>query len=235
MRISKRDQRLLLVLLGLAIFLFTYLTVCRAYDAKREELQSQIDSLAPRLAELRQYSSNLSSYQEEISKIEDSVDSELSKFPSDVRNEDMVMYADELQKNIGIKLNGISVAKPELMSRFDIPRESADGYKLVPVAAMRIGADIDCSMNYSQLKSLINYIYSTKEKTALKSVNISFNAETGGLTGTISVEKYFVSSADYSYQKTNIPSVETGVSDPFGTFSVSASGENAPAEKNEGN
>ena len=220
MRISKRDQRLLLILLGLAVFLFTYLSICKSYDAKKDSVQTQIDSLSPRLSELQGYYANLSAYQDGISQIEDSVSTELSKFPADVRSEDLIMYSNELEQALGIKVQSINIVPPELISQFNIPKKTDDGFKLVPVAAMRTGINIECSLNYEQYKKLIDYIYSTKERTTLKSISVTYNSGSGGLTGSVSLEKYFVSSADYAYEKTDIPSVETGVSDPFGTLSL---------------
>jgi len=219
--ISKRDQRLLLVFLGLAIFLFTYLTISKSYNEKRDAVQSEINSLSPRLNELQGYYANLGSYQDGISEIEDSVSTELSKFPSDVRSEDLIMYSNELEQALGIEISSISVVPPELISQFNIPMEVDNGFKLVPVAAMRTGLNVECSMNYEQLKKLIDYIYSTKERTTLKDVSISFNSTSGGLIGSVSLEKYFVSSADYKYEKTEMPPVNMGTTDPFGTFTVS--------------
>lgn len=236
MSISKRDQRLLFVLLGIAVFLVLYLLVYKSYNDKKADVQTQIDSLMPRLTELQGYNANLSSYQDGISKIENSVSTELSKFPSDVRSEDMIMYANELEDKLDISVQKIDIVPPELISQFNIPKQTSDGYTLVPIAALRTGIDIDCTLDYNQLKKLINYIYATKQRTTLKSVNVSFNAETGGLVGTVSIEKYFVSSADYTYQKTDIPSVKKGTSDLFGTFSVATdSTEVVPPKVNEQN
>lgn len=221
MGISKRDQRLLLIFLGLAVFLFTYLTVCKSFDSEKDSVQAEINALTPRLTELQGYYSNLSAYQSGISEIEDSVSTELSKFPPDVRSEDLIMYATELEKELGISIQSITILPPQLISQFNIPQKSEDGFKLVPVAAMRTGIDMECRMTYAQFKALVTYIYATKERTTLKSVSISFNSESGGLIGNVSLEKYFVSSADYKYVKTEIPPVEMGTSDPFGTFSVS--------------
>ncbi|MGI5986227.1 MAG: hypothetical protein ACOX7O_10310 [Oscillospiraceae bacterium] len=229
MNISKRDQRLLLILLGIAVFLASYLGTFRTYSEKKAEIQTQIEAITPRLTELRGYQSHLAEYQEGISKIQDSVSSELSKFPDDVRSEDMIMYVTKLEEKIGLNAKSISIVPPELISQFNVPKESSEKYELVPVAALRTCLSIDCSLNYDQLKKLIDYIYATPEKTALKSVSVSYNAETGGLTGNVIMEKYFVSSSDYAYKPTDIPPVAKGTNDPFGTFSVTV----PPAEGEE--
>ena len=231
MRISKRDQKLLFILLGLLVFLVSYLGICDTYNDKKAEVNSQIESLQPRLNELRGYYANLSSYQSEIDRIKDSVNTDLSQYPSDVRSEDMIMYANELEEKLGITVEEINLTDPHVVAQFSVPKQTDNSYELVPVAAMQSGIEIKCKLNYSQLKKLIDYIYNNSKQTIIDNISVSYDAETGGLTGTVTLEKYFISSSDYQYTETKIPSVKRGTTDPFGTFSVTTeSTDEQPAE-----
>ncbi len=222
MRISKRDQKLLLILFGLAVFLVSYLVICDSYNNKKAGITAQTEALQPRLDELRGYYSNLESYQKEIDRIESSVNSNLSQYPTDVRSEDMIMYANELEDKLGISVDELDLKDPQVVAQFSVPKKTADSYKLVPVAAMQSGIDIKCHLNYQQMKKLINYIYNNSKQTTIDKISVSFDAETGGLIGTVTLEKYFVSSSDYKYTQTEIPTVKRGTDDPFGTFKVVA-------------
>ena len=223
MNISNRDKMLLLILLGIALFLIADLGISKSYNTKADAIQAQINSLTPQLTKLRDYNSKLSTYQDGINKSGSSISAELLKLPDDVRSEDMLMYATKLESAVGIAVNRITVSQPELVSRFDLPEKTADGFKLVPTAALRSGVTIDCGLSYSQFKKLITYIYNTPEMTTLKSVTVSFNSESGGLTGIVVMEKYFISNEDYTYSKTTIPPVDKGNENLFGTFSVTPS------------
>lgn len=220
MSVSKRDQNLLLILLGVAIFLVTYLMVYRSYNAKSEALQAQIDTLTPRLTELRGYSANVGEYQQKIDEIGGSVARELQDYPADLRSEDLILYANELENKLGLELTGVTANPPELVAQFSLPKKSGESFTLVPVAALRTGLDIQCGLDYGQFKKLLNYIYATKQRTALSSVDLSYNATTGGLSAAVSMEKFFVSSMEYIYEKTGIPGITQGVDDPFGTVTV---------------
>ncbi len=223
MNISNRDKMLLLILFGIIVFLIAYLGVSKSYNTKTAEIQSQIDKLVPSLTQLRGYDANLSTYKDGIDKSDSRITAELSKLPTDVRSEDIIMYVTKLESSVGLSAGRITVSDPVLVSQFNLPQKTADGFTLVPSAALRTEFTIKCDITYAQLKKLITYIYNTPEMTTIKSIEVSLNSETGGLTGTVVMEKYFIGSEAYTYSKTIIPPVDKGNENLFGTFSVTPS------------
>ena len=229
MKISKHDQKLILVLLGLAVFLAAYFGICRNFNDKNADIKAQITQLQAEADALSAYSANQASYQDEINKIGTSISSELADYPSDVRSEDMIMYVTELEKNLDISVGGISIASPEVVAKFTVPKTVDGAYQLVPVAAVRTGLTINCSMNYAQLKKLIDYVNTKSGKADISDVSVSYDSQSGDLSGSVTIDKYFISTADYTYTPTKIPSVETGTKDPFGTFSTPATTSPSPS------
>ena len=234
MNISKHDQKLILVLLGILIFLGAYFGICKTYNSKRTNTESQISELSVELDTLRAYSADQSSYQSEIDRIGAEINSTLSKYPSDVRSEDLIMFAIELEEKIGINIDSVSVAVPESVSTFSIPRYSRDSYQIVPIAALRTGMTISCALSYEQLKKLIDYVYASSKKSDISNVSVSYNSANGELLGTISIDRYFVASEDYTYAETEIPPVEQGTDNPFGTFTVITDSTEPSASPNAG-
>ena len=220
MKISKHDQKLILVLLGIAVFLAAYLGICKSFNDKKADVETQITQLQAEAETLREYSSNQASYQAEINRIGESISTELKAYPSDVRSEDLIMYVTELETNLGISIESISIASPEVVSKFTVPEKSGSTYQLVPVVAVRTGLTIDCSLSYTQLKNLINYVNTTSNKTDISDVSVSYDSQTGELSGSVTIDKYFICSADYTYTPTNIPSVDKGTNNPFGTLTA---------------
>ncbi|MEA4895323.1 MAG: hypothetical protein VB064_08670 [Oscillospiraceae bacterium] len=229
MKISKHDQKLILVLLGIAVFLAAYLGICKTFNGRRDELISQIAALQAETAILNEYAASESSYQTEINKIGDSISEELAKYPTDVRSEDLIMYVTELETNLGISVGSISIASPEVVSKFTVPEKSGGSYMLEPVAAVKTALTISCSLSYGQLKKLIDYVNLNSGKADISDVSVSYDSQTGGLTGTVTIEKYFISSTDYTYTPTNIPSVDKGTDNPFGTLTVPAIASASPS------
>lgn len=233
MRLSKRDTNLLLVLVGLIAFLGAYLGIANRYNARTEELEEEILALAPRLDELRAHSANLPLYEAGISESIANVEAALARYPSDVRTEDMLMYAIELRENVGLGIDSVSFAPTQVVSRFQIVRENETGEDVfVPMAAMKTGFSTSCDMNYTQLKRLINYLYATEHCTTLERLSVTYNAENGGLFGSVDIGKYFVSSQDYEYVPTQVPEVSLGTDDPFKTFLVTDGTNSASSNSN---
>ena len=220
MSVSKHDQKIILVILGLIVFLAAYFGVCKTFDEKKSGVEAQIAVLNSQLQELQGYASNKPTYQDGINKIETDIAVELAKYPNDVRSEDMIMYVTDLEEKIGITVSNISIKSPEVISKFSVPEKSDSGFTFVPVAAVRSGLTITCSLNYQQLKKLIDYIYACPEKSGISAVATGFDVETGKLLSIITIDKYFLASANYTYIPTDIPSDPKGITDPFGSMST---------------
>ena len=229
MKISKRDQKLILVLLGLAVFLTTYLGICRPFNTKKADVEAQLAELQAQADTLNTYAANQTSYKDEMNRIGDELSAELSQYPGEIRSEDLIMYATELEDKIGIKVSNISVSSPEVLSKLSVPEKSGDSYSLVPVAALKIGLTLSCSMSYDQMKNLINYVNNNSGKAELADVTVNYSSTDGKLTGTVTINKYFLASANYSYSKTSIPPVQQGTNDPFGTVTTTASAPPSPS------
>ena len=223
MTISKRDAKLLLILLGIIILLVGYLAVYNPYVGKTETVEAESAALQPELAELQGYYSNLDSYYAGIDDAADTVQEELEKYPSDVRPEDLIMYVISLEDKIGLDITSIVFSGVDPIITFQTVDENEDGtYAVRDVSAFRSGMTVSCSLGYQEMKDMIDYLADTPLRTALDTVSVSFNSETGKLVGTATINKYFVAGADEEYVATEVPTVPIGTDDIFGTFTVSA-------------
>ena len=218
MSVSKQDQKLLLILLGVVIFVATYFGVYKPFTNKTSAEQAQLNTLQVQVEQLREFSNNQDDYMKKTELIDSEIGETLAGYPDDIRSEDMVMFVTKLESEIGAKIDSFSITEPELVSDFLLPKKTDDAYTFIPVASAHTGLTINCSLEYEQFKKLLDYIYTDQEKMDVSSVSISYDAGTGKLTGVISIDKYFIVSTDYSYTKTQIPSVDLGATDPFGSI-----------------
>lgn len=223
MNLSKRDQKLILMLLGLAVFLAAYLSICKPLNNKKADMAVQITTLQAQVDLLNSYAASTAAYQGEINKIGDKISAELSKYPGDIRSEDLIMYTTELEEKIGISADNISISSPEVVSKLSLPEKSGDSYELVPMAVIKTGLTVNCTMSYAQMKALLDYVNKSSGKASLADVTVNYDSSSGKLLGTVTINKYFIASANYSYSKTSIPAVALGTDDPFGTLAVSPS------------
>jgi len=221
MTLSKRDQSMLLILLGLIVVLAAYFGIYSNFMGKAEAAVSENDSLQPRLQELQDYYSNLPVYQAGIEEISADVEKKILGFPPDVRSEDLISYGNELEKKLGVTVSNMSFSPPELVSQFSVPKDDGGGGTvLVPYAALSTNMSISAEMTYPQMLDFINYIYKKSVHTTLESISVSYNSETGGLTGSAVMTKYFMSDSEYEYKPTDLPNSAQGTNNPFGTVTV---------------
>lgn len=222
MTLTNRDKTLLIVLAGVLVFFVVYMTVCKDYNARRDAAEARLTELTPQLQQLQAYAAGQKAYENKTRKIRDQITTELERFPSDLRSEHIILNAKELQDALGITVQSVGYQQPSLITALSLPVKNGGSYQMTDMFAFTTGEDIQCTLNYNQFKSLLDFIYSQKDRTALKSISITYNSETGGLSGTASIAKYFITPDQYVYEKAYVGDVQQGVSNPFGTSKAAA-------------
>lgn len=219
--LTNRDKFLLLVLADVLIVFAAYMTVVKRFDAKRAVAEAQLAELAPQLQDLQTYEANQASYEAKIVKLRDEIDTQLRRFPNDIRNEHILLNAKTLQDVLGVKVQSVGSEPAALLSSFQLPLKDESGqYVMQKVYAFTTSENIQCSLDYDQFKSLLDFIYSQNERTALKSISVTYNSENGVLSGTAAITKYFIVPEKYVYEKADIEGVQQGVTNPFGTARI---------------
>lgn len=235
MTISKRDAKLLLILLGIVILLVGYLAFYSKYNDRTDELNAEIKELQTTVQELQVHYNNLDTYYAGMEAAETVIDAELEKYPSAVRYEDQVMYAIGLQKTVGMDVTSIAFSNPAVVSSFQRLSRNGDGVDAAAVTAYEYASTMTCNLTYAQLKGLISYVDKTALRTSLDNVSISFDAETGELTGSAVINQYCVGDGTEPYVPTAVPAVPLGVDDLFGTYSIHESEAEQDDQTEDGN
>ena len=231
--LTNRDKVLLLVLAGVLILFAVYMTVVKDYNAKRDAAEAQLAELTPQLQQLQEYEANQKNYAAKTTKMGNEIETQMQRFPNDIRSEHIILNAKTLQDALGIKIQSVGSEPAALLSSFQLPLKDESGqYAMQNVYAFTTGENIQCTMGYDQFKSLLDFIYSQNEYTALKSVSVTYDSETGGLSGTAAITKYFIVPEKYVYTKANTEGVQQGVTNPFGT--TKSSGKAASATTKSG-
>jgi hypothetical protein len=149
----------------------------------------------------------------------------MAHYPSDVRPEDEIMYAVDLEDEVGLSISSAAFGDPELVMQLRGIMEADDGsYTVVPLSAYRSTMDCACTLNYQELKNAVDYINFTQDCTRLNNVSVSYDSETGELMGTISIDKYFITGLDDEYHETYVPPMSLGTDNIFGTITTSETG-----------
>lgn len=222
MKITKRDANMLIMLLGIILFVGVYFGVYNTFQTKADKVRSEIAALTPRLETLRGYYNSLDTYRAAIEADGEFIRDEMKHYPEEVRTEDFIMYAVKLESRTGMKIQSASFAEPEHLFDFSSVEKdpaAASGYRPVTLGAWRADMSVTGMFSYDAFKSALAYIYDENSyRTAVDSVTVSYDAESGGLSGSIGLQKFYIADGDYTYAPTVVPARPLGNSNLFGTI-----------------
>ena len=220
MKIAKRDLKLLLILAGLLVFLLLYMLVFNPLQSKISAVKAENAQLSAQVEDLEAKYLRLAEYEEGIKTSSETVKEILKNLPGDVKEEDILSYLLTMESRQGIRMESVTFNEPELVQEFDVMTQ-VDGQDVaVPAGAYRASTVMTGSLNYPQAKNVINYFYESDKQTTLENATLTYNAESGKLTGTFQLAKYFVNFDGAEYVPERVPVVDMGLQDLFGTTSA---------------
>ena len=79
-----------------------------------------------------------------------------------------------------------------------------------------LGISIECT--YDDFKGLVRYIYNQQERQSIQGVNISYNGDSGELSGNMNLNTYYLLGTDKVYGEPYIPDMPMGVQTIFGNM-----------------
>ena len=220
MKIAKRDMKLLLVLAGLLVFLLLYMLAFNPLQSRTEELEAQNAELSAQVVDLEAKYQRMAEFENGILAGRDNVKNALKNYPGDVKEEDILSYLLTMEARQGIRMESVTFNTPELLQQFNMMVMKDGKDTPIPANAYRASTVMTGTLTYPQAKNVINYLYDSAKQTSLESTTLTYNAETGKLTGTFQLAKYFVNWDGAEYVPEPVPVVDLGVSDLFGTTAV---------------
>lgn len=215
MSMSKNTVKYVLMVLGIMILLATYILVFTDYSDKTDALNTEIAALNNRLDQLGGYNANSSAYKNSIEENKLSINDTLGKYYSIDTPEDFIMFATALEDTYDLDINGLSFTEPAPVysimgikdtNDYTIPLEA------MPLTGYKISSTIDGLMNYSQMKSALDFVYSQKDVTTLDSLNMNFDSSTGLILGSFVINKYYITGRDIQEHQAVVPYTDIGKS-----------------------
>lgn len=207
MELTKKEKNLLIILGAVAFFAIVYFFVFQPQIEKASQLQVENQQLKARIAELNQRAEQQVFYQEETEAMKKEIVSYEKKFPSDVKEEDGIALALNLEDQYGIDISNLSFGERELITEDVFKTENVDLY--------RVMNSYEYQTDYKGLKQMIRYLQSEKENSSIDSLAVTFDSGSGFLSGTVNLNLFYLTGTERSYEEPDIPGVGLGVSDPF--------------------
>ena len=263
MSISTRDKKILLMFSGVAVFAAGYFFGYRPQMSKAEEIEKASVPLETRLNELLEMAKNKEFYVEETSKYNQEVSDYVAQFPADVKEEDGILLARDMENTLDMEVSNIGISTRDFIASLDgstaeeigelidqtlsekaneQTQEQIDEIEGTDTKAEEALADateaavsdaanltdltvlfrrldtLQFSGTYESLKDAVDYLASRSGRMTLDSVDASFDASTGNLMGTITVNMFSMTGTGSTYTEPDAGAVALGRKDLFGTI-----------------
>lgn len=274
MSISTRDKKILLMFSGVAVFAAGYFFGYKPQMSKAEEIETASVPLETRLNELLEMAKNKEFYVEETSKYNQEVSDYVAQFPADVKEEDGILLARDMENVLDMEVSNIGISTRNFIASLDGSTEEEIGELVdqtlsekaneqtqeqideiegtdtkaeealadATEAAVSDAADLtDLTVlfrrldtlqfngTYDSLKDAVDYLASRSGRMTLDSVDASFDASTGNLIGTITVNMFSMTGTGSTYTEPDAGSVALGRKDLFGTIDAAKASADAGA------
>lgn len=208
--------------LGFLVLLAVYFLVYKSYNDKAEVLEKSNIAKQQRVDELKVFYDNLPIYNAEIEQYQAQIAAWLDEFPSDVKEEDIIVLALDTEKAAFVGYTNINI-------------NGREAFRTIPAATMQLARMENLTQDvifvertvsyvnitdYFNLKKCVETINSSADKLTISNITYSKNEETGELEGTIEVTFYSVVGTGKEYVPQNLKEYESGLANLFGTTTV---------------
>lgn len=210
MKFNEKNFKIIIILLMLVVFVVSFRFGYSNFNDKKDGEVKQTRELAAQLADLQEKASHKEEYEAEVQRAKDMVEEKLGMFGPGNTPEKSILYVVDLEKEANMEVSAIGFGAESVLSSSElIPTELGVGASLC-VSPLTLSIQTD----YAGVKKAVDFINAAAEKKNISSLSLTFNQETGFLSGTMVVNEYAVYGLGKEYVKPQVDG-PTGVSNIF--------------------
>lgn len=188
---------------------------------KRNTLLTENHDLDERLINLKNMAVDEDLFKIGINESNKTIKQVMNHYSAGNTPEKSIMMIDGLEQKVGIRLPNLSFSQPEVISTVKMPlvTENADGtYTIVyyDVNLLRETLSTNYACTYEQLKKMIDYINAYPERMNIDSISVTYDSETNGLKGNVTLNLFAVTGTGKEYTEPNISGLSMGTDNIFG-------------------
>ena len=242
MKMSKKDQNLLLFLVGALVIVVVWFFVVSPMRQKTESLRMENSSLKGTAELYQSINMNKDEYEKSILILEDKRDNILDDYPSNMLTTDKIMYLTNLENFYvedvavaGMAFDVVEEVVPEVSEEEQanqVADTTTDEEGNVTEAAStteeenaenqglhlyKVPVNYNFRATYTGSKDMIEYLFDNGYRKSIRNMNLAYDTETGQLAGDMDVDFYYILGTDKLYDPISIPPVRKGVPNVFHT------------------
>ena len=119
MNLSMRDKKILLMFIGILVFFLGWFFGYRPQMEIASQIEESNGPLEERLQELLDLAANKDFYVSETASIQEKINEYTTKFPADVRPEDGIVLARNMENDLGFQITSVGLGEKEFIASID--------------------------------------------------------------------------------------------------------------------
>ncbi len=217
-KITSKQVFTYVILFGILIFAIAYFMGYKKNVEKTEALELSNQKLDQRVKSLKKYYDEEQEYLDKMEPMKMEIDRILAQYPADIREEDVIMQAVNLQMGTPVQINNITLPAGSVMK--NIPENVVTGAGVEtyqkPIEFMQRKTNYTTQLDYPGLKSVVQSLFNSNYLISIERLTYSGSEETGILTGTLDLSFYSVRGTDKEYTAPMMTPYEPGTENIFG-------------------
>lgn len=219
-KIQDKEARMLLILGGVVILFLVWRLVCTPLSDSNNQMKQEIESIRGRNIELQKMTMNEQEYKTRTEEMLSEADKVFADIPAGILSEDKIILTTDLEKDYEYEISTVGMgADTQIYALNGAGQNEADAGKALYSTTMSIQG----VTTYDGLKNCLRSLKIDGEKMAIQQASFSYNAETGGLSGSMDFSLFYLTGGDTTYTPAVIDGVAIGTGNIFGGISGGAS------------
>ena len=198
MKISDRDKKVILGIIFIAIIVLPIFLFIRPKIDSIKSLDAELNTLNERYNYLKELDSKRPFYESEIERLNTERAGLVKGFAKGILKENTIMF-----------LRDAELSFPIIMSA-----ETFGEYNQTVVdselTALTTSTGVAYSCEYAQIKDFINYIFTYSDKMTIPSITMSYDGNTGRISGSFTLNEFAFINEDDPIQSVALPKIDKG-------------------------
>ena len=238
---TRAALKLLVGLLGALAFLVSYFLVLPKLQAQAEELEKENEILKEQQRVVTDLALNEDTYGAQTKLYEKEIADIIEKYPAYILEEDVILFARELETGEGIfvvPMIGMSPANLLYAMNAQLPAPGTEETETPQKGGVDLGildesaivcpdynlfsvtANYDFETDYRSMKLAFAQILSDADKRNVPAMSLSRDENTGIILGNMDVNLYYMTNTGKIYHKPDPGVIVKGNDNPFGTLNL---------------
>lgn len=214
MKLGNKEKNLIKGLIGIVLAVVVWMFVASPIKEKKEALAAENETLKVTKDEYEAINAQKAKYEEGMSALQAEREELLEDYPSGMLREDEIMYWANMERANAGQLALENIAMDALQEVYvDGAPEGEEG--ATQLHLYKAPVTYGFKSTYEGLKGMIDYVFAQNDKKSIEGVTASFNTETGNLEGNLNMNMYYMVGTGKDHTPATIPSVPTGITNPF--------------------